>query len=179
MQDPECVFNVLAIRPGYRFLDLGCGAGEYSLRASRDVGESGAVYALDRWEEVACKITETVKAQGIQNIQVITSDILHPLPLDGDSIDVCMMATVLHIPTITRGAERLFQEIHRVLKCDGRLAVINIKKEEMTFGPPLEMRLSPDDTASLIVPHGFKEIGMVDLGYNYMVMFKAEKEHVS
>jgi len=46
--------------------DPGCGAGDYSPRASRDVGESGVVFAIDRCDELAGKITEIIKPQGIK-----------------------------------------------------------------------------------------------------------------
>jgi len=171
MHDSELVFKALNLRKGDYFLDLGCGAGDYSVRAAKDVGELGMVYALDRWSEVTDKFTEKINAQGITNINVMACDILQSLPIKSDNIDVCLLATVLHIPNIARAAKELFAEISRVLKAGGRLVIIEIKKEEMSFGPPLNMRLSQEEVKDLIVPHGFEKDVVIDLGCNYMVQF--------
>jgi hypothetical protein len=37
------------------------------------------------------------------------------------------------------------KEVKRILKPKAQLAVINIKKENTPFGPPMEMRSSPEE----------------------------------
>lgn len=171
MHDAKLVFKQLGLKRGDRFLDLGCGAGDYSMQACKEVGESGIVYALDKWCEVTDSFSEKIGAKGIKNIRVTACDILCRLPVESHGIDVCLLATVLHIPNIARGAKGLFKEIHRVLKSGGRLAVIEIKKEETAFGPPLSMRLAPEETEGLVTPCGFNKIKTTDLGCNYMIQF--------
>ncbi len=175
MHDSKLIFKELNLRKGDHFLDLGCGAGDYSLQAAKHVGDSGTVYALDKWSEVTGRFTEKINSQQIKNIKVLAFDILHPLPMDSHSIDVCLIATVLHIPNISRHAKDLFQEVNRILKKDGRAAVIEIKKEEMSFGPPVCMRLSPEETESLIKPCGFEKRSFLELGCNYMIQFNVKK----
>lgn len=177
VHDSRLVFKELNLKEGDYFLDLGCGAGDYSIQASREVGESGMVYSLDKWSEVTNRFKEKINFQGIKNIKVSASDILCSLPVENDSIDVCLLATVLHIPNVARVAKELFGEIHRILKVNGRLAVIEIKKEEMSFGPPLRIRLSPEDTEALITPCGFEKRSQIDLGCNYMIQFNCGKSY--
>jgi tRNA-Thr(GGU) m(6)t(6)A37 methyltransferase TsaA len=85
------------------------------------------------------------------------------------------VATVLHIPAVSKHLRGVFDEIRRVLKPGGRLAVIECKKEKMPFGPPKAMRLSPDEIEHSIGQGDFKKLGMVDLGYNCLLHFGVVK----
>jgi ubiquinone/menaquinone biosynthesis C-methylase UbiE len=172
LQDSSLVFNELNLKAGDYFLDIGCGAGDYSIQASKNVGDEGVVYALDKWDEVIEGLVKKARSQGLGNIKAIVSDITRPLPVEGSIIDVCLLATVLHIPDVAKAANILFNEIHRVLKPDGRAAIIEIKKEEMPFGPPLHVRLSPEEAEGLVDKRMFSKISYSDLGYSYMVQFK-------
>ena len=37
------------------------------------------------------------------------------------------------------------KEVKRILKSGAKLAIVNIKKENTPFGPPVEMRSSPEE----------------------------------
>ena len=104
------------------------------------------------------------------------ADITDPLPIEDCSIDACLLATVLHIPDVSKGRKRLFNEIRRVLKPNGRLAVLECKKEDMPFGPPLHMRLSQEELETFVPEYGFVKIDSVDLGYNYLIQFALKGE---
>lgn len=170
MHDPELVFGALKLKAGDVFLDLGCGSGDYALYASKLVGDSGIVYALDVWEEVIAGLNEEADAQGLKNIKTVVSNITRQLPLEDHSIDVCLIATVLHTMDAVEN-RGLFWEIRRVLKPNGRMAIIECKKKDLPFGPPLAMRLSPEELEELIAPSGFEKVDFVDLGYNYLIQF--------
>lgn len=172
MHDPERVFLELNLQDGEVFLDLGCGAGDYALEAAKHVGEAGVVYALDMWRETVDAVAERAAAQGVKHITAMKADITGPLHLKDHSVDVCFIATVLHAVDIAHN-RRMFGEMHRVLKPGGRLVIIECKKENMEFGPPKYMRLSPEELAQIIRQYGFAKTGFVDLGYNYMLQFAA------
>ena len=44
-----------------------------------------------------------------------------------------------------RQIEGFVGEIKRILKPNARLAIVNINKEDTPFGPPVEMRSSPEE----------------------------------
>jgi ubiquinone/menaquinone biosynthesis C-methylase UbiE len=177
MHDPTLVFSELKLREGDCFLDMGCGLGDYTLHASKIVTDSGRVYALDISKTIIDLLVERIGSQGVKNVEAMVSDITEPLPLEDNCVDVCFMATVLHIIDLVKNGKKLFNEIHRVLKPDGRISIINCKKEDQPFGPPLHMRLSPKETEDSIKQHSFEKISLVDLGYNYMITFKNQKKH--
>jgi len=173
MHDPAVIFRELALKTGDVFLDLGCGTGDYSLRAAEEVGKSGIVYAADVRQELLDSLEGRALAAGLGNIRVVLADLRNPLPFSDKTVDVCFLATVLHVPEVWKVRNTIFPEIRRVMKPDGRLVIIECKKEEMPFGPPLSMRITPDELEDCISAHGFKRAGFVDLGYNYMVTFRA------
>lgn len=175
MHDPQHVFRELKLKEGDHFLDLGCGRGDYALHASGIVGDSGRVYALDKSKALVDGLTERADSEGVNNLFNVVSDITSPLPIDDNSVDVCFMATVLHIIGLAKDGKALFGEIYRVLKTDGQLAIINCKKEVQPFGPPLYMRLSPAEVEDTLKQHGFEKTSLVDFGYNYMINFQKQK----
>lgn len=170
MHDAELIFRELNLKTGEVFLDLGCGAGDYTLQAARRVGPGGVVYALDLWQETVESLQAEAGAQGLQQIKAMVGDITGPLPIGDNSVDLCLIATVLHAIDMANHWP-MFQEIHRVLKPGGRLAIIECKKEEMAFGPPKHMRLAPEELEKPITQYGFSKTGFVELDYNYMLQF--------
>lgn len=171
MQDPAIIFRELNLQPGDVFLDLGCGTGDYSIRAAEEVGKGGVVLATDVRTDLLDRLAERAKKAGLNTIRTVAGDIRNPLPFGDASVDVCFISTVLHATDLQTIETVLFPEIRRIVKPAGRLAVVECKKEEMPFGPPLYMRISPDELERHVSLYGFEKTGLVDLGYNYMMMF--------
>jgi ubiquinone/menaquinone biosynthesis C-methylase UbiE len=171
MHDPEIVFCALGLKNGDVFLDLGCGTGDYSFRAAGEVGNEGVVYAADVRADLLDSLAERAEACGLNNIRIVAADIRDPLPFRDAEIDVCLISTVLHVPDVWKVCGDIFPEVRRVIKTGGRLAVIECKKEEMPFGPPLSMRISPSELESRVLLYGFENAGLVDLGFNYLMIF--------
>ena len=179
MHDPQTVFSELKLREGDCFLDLGCGKGDYALHAARIVGDSSRVYALDRSKALVDGVTERADSEGFNNVEAVVSDITNQLPIEDNCVDVCFIATVLHIIGLAEDGKKLFNQIYRVLKKDGRLTIINCKKEAQPFGPPLHMRLSPTEVEDTLKQHGFEKTSLVDLGYNYMITFQKQETPIT
>lgn len=171
MHDCEMIFNEIGLKDGNCFLDVGCGSGDYSIEASKIVGDLGGIYALDIQEKAIEALKEEASFRGLKNIKAIVSDVTNPLPVQENCIDVCFIATVLH--TIDREDTKiLFSEINRVLKPDGRLVIIECKKDNRSFGPPINLRWSPEELENSLTQRGFKKASIIDLGYTYMIQFR-------
>ncbi len=171
MQDAECVFSSLALNAGDVFLDLGCGIGEYARYAANQVGASGVVYALEKSETLIADLTQHVRDAQISNIIPMVADMTETLPIQSGAVDVCLVATVLHIPDIARHTQAVCTEIHRVLKPGGRLAVIECSMKDLSFGPPPHLRISPAALHSMVTSCNFTMLCEVDLGFNYLMQF--------
>ena len=174
MHDPKRVFTALQLQYGDRFLDMGCGSGDYAFQAAKIVGDTGTVCALDQWKTLIEEFTQQAETYGFRNIKAMVADLTNILPVEEDSIDVCFLATVLHSLDLEKNGDMLFNEIHRVLKPMGRLAIIECQKENSPFGPPMHMRFSPEELEQIVPPYGFEMLNVTDLGYNYLIQFKAK-----
>lgn len=174
MHDPEIIFNELKIKEGYSVLDLGCGAGDYSIKASQIVKDTGVVYAIDKGEMIMNRLEEEIKKEGITNVQTHIASIEKAIPIEDECIDVCLIATVLHALNLQECKEILFNEIRRVLKPEGLLAIIECKKINAPFGPPKASRWSPEEIENIAKIYGFEKTGYIDLGYNYMILLRIE-----
>ena len=179
MQDPSAVFDALCLSPGAVFLDLGCGAGEYALHAAKIVGPRGLVYALDSSRVSLDALLDLATHDGLHNVEVLAADILRPLPLPDECVDVCFAATVLHAYELDRIAAALFPETRRVLKPGGHLAVLECKKEDWGFGPPLDARHTPEQIATAAHETGFEQIAFAEFQYNYLIQFSASSGQAS
>jgi demethylmenaquinone methyltransferase/2-methoxy-6-polyprenyl-1,4-benzoquinol methylase len=64
----------LALRPGARVLDLGCGTGLSLPLLSEAVGHDGAVYGVEVSPDMLARTRERVAALGLQNVRLVEAD---------------------------------------------------------------------------------------------------------
>ena len=170
--DPNLLKTVLPIKPGSAVLDLACGKGAYSLFLSGIVGDQGLVYAVDLWEEGIVFLKEQIETRSITNIMTLVADAAKEIDIEDYSLDLCLMATVLHDFEEAGQTDAVLKTVKTLLRPGGRLAVIEFKKMEGPPGPPVQIRLSEKDTDRLVTPHGFKKGKTVDMGqYHYLTTF--------
>ena len=89
----------------------------------------GRSYAIDLWEEGITYLKQQASAKGITNIKALVADVSKKIPLSDDSIDICLMATVLHDLLQIGAAEGTLTEIRRVLSLQGTLAIVEFKED--------------------------------------------------
>jgi ubiquinone/menaquinone biosynthesis C-methylase UbiE len=170
--EPEKLLAELQLPKDITFLDLGCGAGNYTLAVAEVLGKHGVVVALDLWQPGLDALEERAAAAGRRNIRALLADASKIIPLGDASVDVCLMATVLHDLVEYAAAAGALKEVHRVLKPAGTLAIVEFDKVEDQPGPPLRIRLTPEEVEELVAPYGFQKTRTARVGpYNYLILF--------
>ena len=164
--DKNDIIKVLNISEGQVILDAGCGNGYMSKEFARLLKGKGKVYALDPDEIV---IKELKESSAGENIEPFTGDITKETKLEKETIDFIYLSTVLHGFSQVQ-MEGFVKEVKRLLKPGGTLAILEIKKEETPFGPPMNIRLSPEDLKAKISFTPEKAVGIGE--YFYLQLFK-------
>jgi ubiquinone/menaquinone biosynthesis C-methylase UbiE len=169
----EILKEELPVRPGSVVLDLACGKGIYSMFLSKIVGDTGLIYAVDLWEEGLQLLGKEIDEKKITNILPMLDDATKEIEIDDYSVDVCLMATVLHDFEEMNKSGVVLEQVKTILKPGGHLAVIEFKKIDGPPGPPKKIRLSEDETEKMVTFYGFKKVKTVDIGeYNYLMIFR-------
>ncbi|MBN2376348.1 MAG: class I SAM-dependent methyltransferase [Sedimentisphaerales bacterium] len=167
--DKNEILANLSIMPGQVVLDAGCGNGYMAKEFAKLSGEGGAVYALDPDAE-AIDILQAKMAG--TNIEAFVGDITEETRLGESSLDLIYLCTVIH-GFSEKQMEGFLKEVKRLLKPGGRLAVVEIKKEETRFGPPLKIRFSPEELKQAI---SLTPTSLIDIGQAfYMQIFEMSK----
>ena len=144
--DNKRILDALAIHPGQLILDAGCGTGYMAKLFAAETGLSGKVWAMDK----DTNFINTLKNEQLPlNLEVIEGDITRPTPFAPSSIDIVYISTVIHTFSRNQMADYI-NEVKRILKPDGRLAIVEIEKKETPFGPPLASRWSAEELKEVV-----------------------------
>ncbi|MBL8026453.1 MAG: class I SAM-dependent methyltransferase [Fibrobacteres bacterium] len=147
---PDKVLEMIGLKDGETFLDVGAGIGFFSIPASAVVGNSGKVFAVDIQPEMLDELGKRIPAN-VTNIQLIQSDDAG-LGAFNELSDKAILSLVLHE---IEKQEPFLKEIHDRLNIGGTLTIIEWLKKETEIGPPVEERMTVDDIDKLMEKVGF------------------------
>lgn len=175
--DKDKLFSILTVKTGETLLDIGCGIGNYTIPLAQLAGEESRIYAIDAWREGINQLVSRAAIKGITNIEAIVGDASKKIPLENESVDICLLATVLHDLAEVNADTGTLKEIRRVLKPKGTLVIIEFEKIEPPPGPPVNIRIAPDELDHLVKPYGFECIETVDIGFSiYLSTFSGNRQ---
>ena len=162
--DSNQFFSEIGLTKNITLLDVACGIGAYAMAASPYVGPSGKIVAVDLWEDGIDTLKTEIQISNIDNIFPHVADVSRHIPMPDRSVDICLMATVLHDLVQDNTDQGTLKEVARTLKPDGQLAVIEFKKREGPPGPPMKIRISPESLETFLRPFKLLPAKTVDMG---------------
>lgn len=171
-------FDLADLKEGDDVLDLGCGSGTDAFVASLHVGETGNVTGLDMTDEQLSKARQLRDEAGFENVS-FEQGYIEDLPFEDESFDVVVSNGVVNL---SAEKDRVFAEVRRVLRPDGRLALSDISSEQrLSEGIKADAELwaaciggaeQVDDYTTMIETPGFE---LIDLRDNSQYEFTSDQ----
>lgn len=126
------LFEAIALRPGWRCLDLGCGPGETMRLMGEMVGPSGEVTGLDRDATAGREAIERLQATGTSRYQFIEANMESTDDIGGELFDFTFARLAL---LFTREPLAVLGRMLRWTKPGGYVAVQDLYVRTMNLYP--------------------------------------------
>src|SRR5579863_73497 len=149
-ENPEGALDALGIRPGMVVADVGAGTGYMSLRLAKRVGPGGKVYANDLQPEMLRRLRENAIKAGLANIETVQGEESDP-KLPQGRMDLVLLVDVYHEFSKPR---EMIDKIRESLKPDGRLVLLEYRKEDPNVPILPEHKMSVPEVKAELEPQG-------------------------
>ena len=155
--DSDEIISELNLKGNETFMDAGCGDGHIAIKVVEEYLPDGTVYAVDVYG-ASIEDMEAYKAENnVENLINIEADITKGIPgVDDESIDVVLMVNVFHGFKASRTMDEAIDEFARIIKQDGKIAIMDYKAWDVPKGPPTAFRSSPEELEEVFAKHGLK-----------------------
>jgi ubiquinone/menaquinone biosynthesis C-methylase UbiE len=167
-QKPAEVLKALGISRSDVIADIGAGGGYFTERFSQYLGASGHVYATDVQNVMIEKLSARVKRRGLNNVTVVQSGFDDP----GLPYACCDLVFFSSVYKEIDDRITYMKKTGKILKPGGRAAIIEFHPDILMPGPPLEVRLYPEQVIQELSSAGFTLIESHDfLPGEYFLIF--------
>ena len=161
----DVTLSRMALGPGMRVVEVGCGTGYLSVDVAHRVEPGGMLFCVDIQPQMVEKTLKRLDAHGLRHVQGFVAP-AHKLPFDIFDIDLVFLVYVLgEIPD----ADRLpaLREALRVLRPGAALSI-----SEMMIDPHYRFR---NDVVKLGRQAGFELTSIEGSLFNYTATFRKPK----
>lgn len=181
--DSDEIIQELNLNGDETIMDAGCGDGHIAIKILEDYNHSGTVCAVDVYDASIDDMEKYKKENNVENLINIEADITKGIPgVDDESIDVVLMVNVFHGFKASRTMDEAIDEFKRIIKADGRIAIMDYKAWDVPKCPPTAVRSSPEELEEVFADHGLKmtylneEIGedIPEGKSHYFIVFQKE-----
>ena len=179
--DSDEIIKELKLNGDETFMDAGCGDGHNAIKILEDYNHKGTVYAVDIYDASIEDMETYKKDNNVENLINIEADITEGIQgVEDGSIDVVLLVNVFHGFKASRKLDEAVLELSRIIKDDGKIAIMDYKAWDVPNGPPTKMRSSPEDLEKLFNKHDLKKVYLnEEIGEDipqgkshYLIMFK-------
>src|SRR6058998_15447 len=151
-EDPDRMLAALDIKKGSVVADIGAGVGYHVWRLAEIVGPSGKVIGEDIQEGMIRLLKKNIEDRKLANVEPVLGTPTDPR-LPSKSLDLVLLVDVYHefAEPVT-----MMRHIQDSLKPDGRVVLVEFRKEDP--GVPIQPlhKMSVQDVRSELEPLGFR-----------------------
>jgi ubiquinone/menaquinone biosynthesis C-methylase UbiE len=159
----------LKLREGQVVADVGAGSGYYTILLRAAVGPRGRVYATDIQPEMLALIRKKVETRRLSNVELVLGTPTESRLPDG-AIELALMVDVYH----ELAQPQLFlQSLKRALKPDGRLVLIEFRKESAWVPIREEHKMTVREARMELEAEGYRFERVIDvLPWQHILVFR-------
>jgi len=151
-EDPDRMLASLEVKKGAVVADIGAGVGYHVWRLSDIVGPSGKVIGEDIQEGMIRLMKKNIDDRNLKNVEIILGNTTDPkLPVN--AVDLVLMVDVYHEFSDPLS---MMRHIKDALKPDGRVVLVEFRKEDPSVPIQPLHKMSVPDVRSELEPLGFK-----------------------
>jgi ubiquinone/menaquinone biosynthesis C-methylase UbiE len=166
---PSKAVAALDLKPGQIVADVGAGSGYYTVRLAQRVGATGKVYATDIQPQMLTLVQERVARERLTQVEVVQATETDPR-LPENQLDLILMVDVYH--ELARPQEVL-RRLRAALKPDGRLVLIEFRKESAWVPIREEHKMSVKEARMELEAEGFRFDRVIDvLPWQHILVFR-------
>jgi ubiquinone/menaquinone biosynthesis C-methylase UbiE len=181
--DAKDVISRLDLKGNEVFMDAGCGDAHVAMIAHNMMDDEATIYAVDAYQPSIDDLKKDLEKEKISNVIPIQSAITRKIALDDGTVDICLIINVFHHFVMTKSTDEAINELKRTVKTGGKIAVMDYKKMDTGYGPPVKFKRSPEEVEEMFLKQDLKvvqldtEVGEVlDDGTmsHYLIVFQKE-----
>ena len=169
---PAKAIAALEIRAGQTVADVGAGSGYYTVRLAEVVGATGRVYATDIQPAMLDLLRQKVQANGTARNVELVQGTLTESKLPDRAVDLALMVDVYHE---LAQPQAFLQSLKKALKPDGRLVLIEFRKESAWVPIREEHKMSVAEARMELEAEGYTFVRTIDvLPWQHILVFKPD-----
>ena len=166
---PDQALDLLNLRAGMTVADVGAGTGYMSLRMARRVGPTGKVYANDLQPEMLQKLRAKSQREKISNVETVLGTERDP-KLPANTMDLVLLVDVYHEFS---EPQAMLAKIRESLKPDGRLVLLEYRKEDPSVPIRPEHKMSVAEVKTEVEAEGYKLDQVIEkLPRQHIIIFR-------
>ena len=166
---PDQALDALGIRAGMVVADVGAGTGYMSLRMARRVGPTGKVYANDLQPEMLLKLHTKSQREKLSNVETVQGTESDP-KLPPNTMDLVLLVDVYHEFS---QPQAMLDKIRESLKPDGRLVLLEYRKEDPKVPIRPEHKMSVAEVKTEVEAEGYKLDQVIEkLPRQHIIIFR-------
>ncbi len=151
-EHPDQALDALGLKPGMVVGDVGAGTGYMSLKMATRVGPSGKVYAEDVQPEMLRLLRQNAAKVKVTNVETVLGNETDP-KLPAGQLDLILLVDVYHEFS---QPQKMLRKMREALKPDGRLVLLEYRKEDPTIPIRPEHKMSVQEVKIELEAEGFR-----------------------
>ena len=156
---PDRALDAIGVTTGQTVADVGAGSGYFTVRLAQRVGASGRVFAVDIQPEMIALLDARVSRERLANVRTVLGAEDDPR-LPAATADLVLMVDVYHE---LQKPQLMLQHIKRALAPNGRLVLLEYRKEDPTVPIRAEHKMSIADAKAELDAEGFELARVIDV----------------